>query len=885
MGIVYEAVDEELDRRVALKILGKTVAGNAELLSRFKREAKLAASLSHANVATLYEVGEDDGQPYIAMELVEGETLEKMLDASGQLSLSDAINLARDMARALDHAHGRGVVHRDLKPSNIVVAKGGAKLLDFGIARPFHTDEDTETSAPTETGLTSEGQVVGTPAYMSPEQVRGEPVGPASDVFSFAVVVHETLTGARPFGGASIGEVHAAILRDEPPDVDSAPVQLNELLKRCLAKDPASRPNDGTALRQALREAVLAATATSSPDTERDKAAVSAPTARAKPKTNRLRWLALGAVAVVGVGAGAIVGNAGDDQPPSPPPSSGAGAKRQATALPRLASERLASLDGFIASCALSPDGKQLAFVSKNELRIQTRASGETRTLALDEGGELVDVSWFDDGALAATIEKDGRGSLARIEPDGASKVIATDFDCALVLPHHNRIVFCDDGLWTADMMGLHRERFAAYPDDAMPVGLAVSPDGRWLAVTSPTVSTIRRRLYLVPLDGHAPPHVVAEGARLVNPSGLTAMAWLTPDRLVIGRADLPPAPPGVNLWIIQLDGDGKPVGDPRQWTTWSGTDLPVLRQTSRDGELVAVRSRAQFDVFTANLKDGGRAFDGVTRRTETPHNERPSAWLATGELLYMADDTNRWQTRRLSRDGSAKSLHADENWQTWPQPGPNGSLLYWRVPPLGEGDRSIALMLKPEGQSPRVVLEATEGAPHRGRPPPSNHFLTCLASGDCVYGERAPSVMRLARLDLDTAAKTPLAELNVPRGSFALPMVSGREIAVTNSNEARFVLVDAKTGSQRQITTLGCTPQYVAKLPPLDTDAGGWLASCLGVPNRLVHISAKGAVTGVHDSAGWIGNIMVSPDGKQLAYGERQFDGDVLLLTAALKP
>jgi serine/threonine-protein kinase len=245
MGVVYAAEDRTLGREVALKVM--PLAGDEERKKRFLREARAVAALNDATIATLYEVGEDGGRVFIAMELVRGKTLRALLDerptSDRALPLDEARRIARAIAQALAVAHERGVVHRDLKPENVMIADDGAiKLLDFGIAKRV---EATSPITVAETATTAEGRILGTPMYMSPEQAKGRPVDARSDVFSFGVMLYELCTGARPFAGATVVELFIALDRDEaaPPSRVNprVPAGLERVVMRCLQKQPADR--------------------------------------------------------------------------------------------------------------------------------------------------------------------------------------------------------------------------------------------------------------------------------------------------------------------------------------------------------------------------------------------------------------------------------------------------------------------------------------------------------------------------------------------------------------------------------------------------------------------------------------------------------------------
>lgn len=249
MATVFKAYDRNIDRTIAIKLLHASLLRDAEYRSRFLREAKAAGVLNHQNIVTVHDVGEVDGQPYIAMELLEGTPLNDLMAEGVRLSLREVVEIGIQLARALDYAHGRGVVHRDIKPSNIVRLKGtnNIKVTDFGIAHLENSDLTQRTRI---------GDVLGTPQYMSPEQTLGQKVDARSDLFSAGVVLYQLLTGERPFEADSVVSLMYQIAKEEPRPIEQLrsdlPVPLRRVVQRLLKKQPDKRFQSGHELSEAL---------------------------------------------------------------------------------------------------------------------------------------------------------------------------------------------------------------------------------------------------------------------------------------------------------------------------------------------------------------------------------------------------------------------------------------------------------------------------------------------------------------------------------------------------------------------------------------------------------------------------------------------------------
>jgi len=304
MGDVYRALDTRLDRIVAIKVPPAHVADRPEFRERFQREARTIASLNHPHICTLHDMGRQGGIDYLVMEYVEGETLAQRLP-QGPLPLDQVLELGIEIADALDAAHAKGIAHRDIKPANIAInARGHAKILDFGLAKLMPAGREVNLSEmPTAADLhqlTRPGSTIGTMAYMSPEQVRGEELDTRTDLFSFGVVLYEMVTGVRPFRGGTSGVIAEAILNRAP----AAPVRLNpnvssrleEIILKALEKDKKLRYQHASEMRADFERLKR-----DSDSARAVMAGARTPEARAA-RGIRSRWLALAAAALLAIG-------------------------------------------------------------------------------------------------------------------------------------------------------------------------------------------------------------------------------------------------------------------------------------------------------------------------------------------------------------------------------------------------------------------------------------------------------------------------------------------------------------------------------------------------------------------------------------------------------
>ena len=381
MGEVYRARDRKLDRDVAIKVLPQDFAADPDRLARFEREAKLLASLNHANIAAIYGFENVAGVRFIAMELVEGETLAERISRDGPIDIDDACEITRQIAEALESAHESGIVHRDLKPANVKITRGGrVKVLDFGLAKAYGSDGPASSTAtdisqsPTVVSATSSGVILGTAPYMSPEQARGKPVDRRTDIWAFGCVLFEMLNGERAFEGETVSDTLAAVLRAEPGIYDlpaHLPDQIRQLLRRALVKEPRRRLQHIGDARVELEE-VLAGPIPDTPGTVRA-------TGPSAPAASRMAgpWLA-GMALMVGVAIGVFATL-------RVVPSIGSSGAAEPTRLSASADLRRRGARNF----ALSPSGRTLTFVGKQgRLFVRRLTDFTARPLAGIDGAQ-----------------------------------------------------------------------------------------------------------------------------------------------------------------------------------------------------------------------------------------------------------------------------------------------------------------------------------------------------------------------------------------------------------------------------------------------------------------------------------------------------------------
>jgi Tol biopolymer transport system component len=398
MGEVYQATDTRLGRSVAIKILPEVFTHDTDRLVRFEREARALASLNHPHIAAIYGLEESSGRSLLVMELVEGETLAERI-ARGPVATNEALGIAKQIGEALEAAHEKGIIHRDLKPANIKITPDGqVKVLDFGLAKAMDNTSGGSTSPNSPTislAASNAGIILGTAAYMSPEQARGRPVDKRTDIWAFGCVLYEMLTGKPTFEGEDVGQTLAAVIMKEP-DLRSVPPKVLPLIASCLEKDLKKRLRDVSDAWRLLRE-------------EPQIAKVQSRGGR----LHLLPWTVAGVLAAVAIGAAVIGWRAAHPAPPPLKPL----VRLNVDLGPDVA---LGAPNG--ADVVLSPDGTRLAYVSQS--RLFTRRLDQAQATALSDPNVVTNPSFSQDGMWIAFYSQ---GKLKKVSVEGGTAITLCD--------------------------------------------------------------------------------------------------------------------------------------------------------------------------------------------------------------------------------------------------------------------------------------------------------------------------------------------------------------------------------------------------------------------------------------------------------------------------
>jgi eukaryotic-like serine/threonine-protein kinase len=894
MGVVYKAEDTILHRFVALKFLTEGPGRDPRALARLRREARAASALDHPNICTIYEIGEQDGEPFIAMQFLDGQTLKQAI-GNQPMETERLLAIAIQIADALAAALRANIVHRDIKPANIFLTGAGqVKILDFGIAQlPMQrpaivapTGSPQIPASATDSGYaTSPGALVGTVAYMSPEQVRGEELDARSDLFSFGVVLYEMATGMPPFWRETPELMRRAIQNDSPRPPKSinqqVPAELETVILRALEKDHElryQRASDISADLRRLHEG------------------------RPRRMGNAQNVLAVVLLLAAAMAAAAVFWWFPQDRAESRPPL----VERQITANPP---------EAFVTGGAISPDGKTLAYHDQSGLYLRSIHSGETRSVALlpDFQDRITDLTWFPDGdrLLAHTLRSDSLGACHRdlwtisATSQARPRLLWRDVCQGSISPDGRSLAFLRDsrgssyklaGVWIAGLNGGSERRLRGRGESEWFFSPVWSPDGRWIAYmhawksgqgidTSIEVQPPNGGPYKTVLSGAALP----EGTLICDMSvGGLCLGW-SPDGGIVFSANagfygLRSPDAEHSLWEVSTQlSTAKVVGKPRKLAHWSDFAAGNPTFTSDGKRLFFVRSKTWSDVYLAELGAGKTKIQPPRRFTLDNRGSDLSGWTFNSQaILFSSDRTAR---REIFKQGLSEGIATplfespcqdcekavvtpDRSW-----------ILYREFEQAGLNEPAAPVRLmrrRTYGGPPEKVLELPKGTWQW------SYACGVKLGTSCVMSQPEGTDIDLYVLDPLHGRGPKLGTINdairAEPESWSISPDGARIASGTNDGRIRILSLRDKTWSEisidpgwRQLVTTAWA-----------ADGNGFFATCQMLnSNDLIYITTAGTVTrlwhGGHRQ--WLINPLPSPDGKYLAFEAETWDSNVWTL------
>jgi len=872
MGMVYRAEDLKLGRPVALKFLTEELFSDPTALGRLEREARAAAALNHPNICSIYAVEEHEGHPFIAMELLEGRTLRELLAEQtssrengargGALQTQTILNIAIQVAEGLEVAHQKGIIHRDIKPANIfVTTQGQVKILDFGLAKVQESEDldklqatsyeqslGRENAVPLH--LTRTGTTVGTAAYMSPEQVRGERLDARSDLFSFGIVLYEMATGRQAFDAPTVAEVHDAILHTKPVDVHELspkiPAKLEAIIHKALEKDREQRYANASELRKDLESLRK----------------------MARPLSQFLRW-ALGiAAAVIVLAVSAFV--------------------LKETRVPPLSPEiKLQQLttnlsENPVRTGAISPDGKYLACTDMRGIHIKVLATGETNTVPqpteLQE--QLVNwevADWLPDGTqfFANAVPPPERysnivhssvwlvsvvGGAPRLLRDNAL-VESVSPDGSLVAFTTRWVTHGPRELWVMAVDGSNARKLEEADESSGFVKVRWSPDEQRLAY----FRTGRDAMEILDVKGGATKTVMSFAGLDFHD-----FLWLPDGRILYAINDPSPNVFTCNYWQVRIDPrTGELIDKPKRVTNWAGSCIDSMTVTG-DGKHVAfIQWASQHTVYVADLDETGTHATNSRPLTLSEHWNFPFAWTSDSKSVLIFSSGGGFFRQPLDRDTgfpiapvaeaiSAAHLSPDGKWILYlfhPDQKTSPAKLM-RVPVEG-GQLELVLTAK---WSPQLVNDSELGGPFACAKTPANL---------CVLAEQSEDNARLifSAFDPVQGRGKEIAQLAVdPGGQYVWDLSpNGATIAILKSSETKISLLSLNGGGSKEIRVNGS--ETFDSVVWARNGKGLLVSSRVPGSSVLLHVDLHGNSHPLWKKDGGLGTYGIpSPDGRHLA-------------------
>jgi Tol biopolymer transport system component len=878
MGEVWLARDLRLERKVAVKVLPAHLTTDEARVARFRQEARAASALNHPNVCTIYTLGEaDDGRVFIAMEYIEGSTLRQRL-AAGALSIREALDVTAQIASALASAHAAGVIHRDVKPENVMIRSDGVvKVLDFGLAKLDPTVAIFEPAQSTRTGLrTDDGTVMGTIAYMSPEQASAQPLDVRADLFSLGAVLYEMVTARQAFAGKSTAIIHDAILNRTPasplrlnPDV---PLHLEDIINKALEKDRELRYQSASELRADLLRLKrdTDAHATGARGVGRDP--VSGAPHRRIPRAAVVSGLVLGAaLTALAIGWGRL-------------PFLASRSDLQEVQL------TTNSAEDPVTAAAISPDGKYIAYADRAGVHLRLIDSGETNTIRGPDFGSINSVAWFADGSKLVVS---AAGAPVAATPGiwvvpligGVPRKIRDDGIEASVSPDDSQIAFVAANrrsLWAMSANG-----------DEVHQLLAVGPDEQlhlprfWRNATNLAFGHVR----IIPaaaggltadvsIELQDPNgHVIV----LFSDPGLRGLVQLPDGRQIYSLVAEPALDRGTTLWQTETDFQtGLRRGKPRRISRVVSNGAFVQFTTSADGKRIAfLKTNPQQDVYVGDMAADGSPLN-ARRFTLDDRNDFVTNWTADGHAILFTSDRNGTYDifkQALDQRTPEPVISGPDDEMGPTAVSPDGAWFYYQVQPKGWRFtvlRRLRTMRTPAAGGPteRVVDEPGLQTALCSRPP----------STVCVLVKTEGKQLVIYALEPREGAGRKITSADVGASPFYPPSISpdGSRVAILMPAEQRIRIVSLLGEAPRDVALEGWSvdPSYFH----WTADGRGWYVSststALAGGTDILRVDLNGQVNAVwHQAFAMATSAIPSPDGRHLAFTNATTISNVWLL------
>jgi Tol biopolymer transport system component/predicted Ser/Thr protein kinase len=871
MGEVYLARDTKLDRQVALKVLPEELAASPDRRARFEREAKAIAALKHPNIVTIYSVEKSNGVDFITMELIEGKRFSELIPKNG-FPLQEFLDRAVSLSDALGSAHKQGITHRDIKPDNIMLdAEGRLKVLDFGLAKVrdetgqpgLGTQELTAAATPSTPGtVTQEGKILGTVAYMSPEQAEGKPIDSRTDIFSLGVVLYEMATGQRPFKGDTHISMITSIMRDEPVTVtalnQSLPRHLGRIVRRCLAKKPDRRYQTAIDLRNELEELKA--------ELESGELQVPAGIAPARPGSAR-KWTAVAVAAVVLIGAAFVLQNLLRNG--GPPPAGPASIRP------------LTSMDGVEHGASWSPDGTFLAFghfPGPGPLFVVPTAGGDAVPLVESEAGD-VSPRWSPDSRWIGYVSNhEGRNGIFLVPPLGGRVRRLADtnipvLDVELQIralgrnpwsPDGGRLLFsrrAPDGsaaIWEIELDSRREAQLTRPEPGVTDLGASWSFDGRRIVFTRDAY------VWLLVPGGDPQPLLGDEPVEGWQPT------WMPDgDRIVFvsnrsGNDD---------LWEIDTVS-----GSLRQITSGPGSEgSPAV---ARDGRIAFATWSHQQDLYVVSLEE--QTHERLTSHTGWNQDARISP--DGGRIAYESDRTGDFEIWVIDRATSSEMrLTSDPAPDTGPEWSPDGKQVAFASDRDGEPGFWV-INADGSGGRRRLTRQAVPGGSGNLRWSPDGAAIGFLGSSeqgpalyqvDLTTGEVTPRIYGVETfdwyLDGERVIYTPITRDSDGRMEMRVANLrtGNEDVLLEEPHTELTVSRDGAAVAYCRAANHWAMQLYYLKLRSPSPASADGLPTPEGKPVQLTGGDGKYHV----HNGGW------SPDGKQIVYTRDTDAGDIYVI------